>query len=389
VTRRRQQEGYVYKRNGFWVVRFRIRTCVNGQVRTVQRAKQIARVDATHKTKASVNAEVVKALAPFHQHAHAPEVVTTLGDFVERVYLPHVAGQKRASTFQGYRNKWRLYFRDDQCSKWWLRDIRTCHIQHLLERIAQEHDLSRTTLRHLKALLSGILNYAKQQDYFDGVNPVVGSAIPKARVSGDTCAYSLEQVASMVRLLPEPVATLVATAAFTGLRRGELRGLCWEDYDGEELRVSRSMWNSIADEPKTRNSKAPVPVISRLRAMLDAHWLAAGNQVSGPMFTNSLGKPACLNNVANRTIIPVLKGAGIEWRGWHAFRRGLATNLNRLGVSGKTIQAILRHGNLSTTMNTYVKTVDEDSKNAMKALDTLLCAKRAPDVTAVPNSLPN
>jgi integrase len=46
------------------------------------------------------------------------------------------------------------------------------------------------------------------------------------------------------------------------------------------------------------------------------------------------------------------------WRGWHGFRRGLATNLNRLGVQDKTIQAILPHSNLATTMNVYVQTVE-------------------------------
>ena len=59
-------------------------------------------------------------------------------------------------------------------------------------------------------------------------------------------------------------------------------------------------------------------------------------------------------NVLNRTILPVLRKAGIEWHGWHAFRRGLATNLYRLGVADKTIQAILRHANVGTTMNIYV-----------------------------------
>jgi hypothetical protein len=33
----------------------------------------------------------------------------------------------------------------------------------------------------------------------------------------------------------------------------------------------------------------------------------------------------------------------LAWRGWHAFRRGLATNVYLLGVRDKTIQAILRH----------------------------------------------
>jgi hypothetical protein len=44
-----------------------------------------------------------------------------------------------------------------------------------------------------------------------------------------------------------------------------------------------------------------------------------------------------------------------HWHGWDAFRRGLATNLNALGVDDKTIQAILRHGNVGLSMNVYVK----------------------------------
>jgi len=44
-----------------------------------------------------------------------------------------------------------------------------------------------------------------------------------------------------------------------------------------------------------------------------------------------------------------------HWYGWDDFRRGLATNLNALGVDDKTIQAILRHGNVGLSMNVYVK----------------------------------
>ena len=93
------------------------------------------------------------------------------------------------------------------------------------------------------------------------------------------------------------------------------------------------------------------------------------------MFTNEKDKPICLNNLRARVIIPALKNSGVEWHGWHAFRRGLATNLNRLGVPLKTIQAILRHAQVSTTANLYVKAVDEDSIAAMKALEKVLFSK--------------
>jgi hypothetical protein len=43
----------------------------------------------------------------------------------------------------------------------------------------------------------------------------------------------------------------------------------------------------------------------------------------------------------------------------HAFRRGLARELHRLGVSDKVIQQILRHANVPTTINIYVKMVTQ------------------------------
>jgi hypothetical protein len=89
------------------------------------------------------------------------------------------------------------------------------------------------------------------------------------------------------------------------------------------------------------------------------------------LFSNELGKPMNLEAPAVDVIRPALEKANLTWHGWHAFRRGLATNLHRLGVSDKVIQQILRHTNVSTTMNIYVKTVSSDAANAMRTLETI------------------
>jgi hypothetical protein len=57
---------------------------------------------------------------------------------------------------------------------------------------------------------------------------------------------------------------------------------------------------------------------------------------------------------------------------WYAFRRGLATNLNRLGVDDSVIQRILRHSNVAVTQACYIKTASEDAKAAMQKLETAL-----------------
>jgi hypothetical protein len=53
------------------------------------------------------------------------------------------------------------------------------------------------------------------------------------------------------------------------------------------------------------------------------------------------------------------------------------TKRHRLGVPDKTIQTILRHANISTTLNNYVKSVPADAVAAMHSLEEV-CTKYAP-----------
>ena len=79
---------------------------------------------------------------------------------------------------------------------------------------------------------------------------------------------------------------------------------------------------------------------------------------------------ADLDYLTREVIKPALTKAGITWHGWHAFRRGLATNLYRLGVPDTVIQAILRHCNVEVTRDATIDfdAVDPQSMAAMEAL---------------------
>jgi integrase len=132
-------------------------------------------------------------------------------------------------------------------------------------------------------------------------------------------------------------------------------------------------------------------VIRQLADRLELHRLRSGNPQSGPIFANSLGKALHLGNVVNRVILPALDRCEVclkaksrhkkadhdykrdssipEWHGWHAARRGLGSNLYRLGVPEKVIQRILRHANVSTTATYYIKTADDDMRGAMVKLE--------------------
>jgi len=274
----------------------------------------------------------------------------------------------------------------------------------------------------MKAILSAIFSYAKQQGYFDGENPARNAAIPDARAPKQTYAYNLDEIQSMLVVLPEPAATIVATAGYAGLREGELEGLRWEDYNGTELSIRRSIWEGHVTTPKSDASADVVPVIKHLAARLDLHRLRCERErkpqdgdnwspATGPVFANSLGNYESLSNVRTRQVLPVLNRCGIcrkaedehgranheyqrdaslpEWHGWHAFRRGLATNLHELGVPDKVIQKILRHKDVKVTQACYIQPRDPAIAAAMQRLDEQLVSRDTlRTLKAVPTQAP-
>jgi hypothetical protein len=109
----------------------------------------------------------------------------------------------------------------------------------------------------------------------------------------------------MFTVLPEPSRTVVGTAAFTGLRAGEIRGLTWDAYSPADksdenslgmVRVLRSVWRGRVGEPKNPRSKATVALIPQLEALLEQHRKMSGNPASGPIFASRVGKPLDLDS---------------------------------------------------------------------------------------------
>lgn len=407
---KRSSGPYIFKRSGSWIMRYRETVNDAGELKTVQRAKSLCAGTISKKKARSLADKEVKK---FNHRPTKPELIVGLGDFVTRVYLPFAETSKRFWTAKSYAVIWAKHFQPrPEITRKLLVDVRTCDVYRWLAEIAKRDrnskggPLSRNTLKRFKSLLSGIFTYARCNGYLDTPNPVEGALLPEAPAGAETFAYSLEGISAMLAVLPEPARTMAATAAFTGLSRSEIRGLTWEAFEGGELHVLRSIVAGRVQDTKTRARKAPVPLLPSLAQVLSRHRERQGNPETGPIFRTSNGTPLDPNNLLHDQMLPVLNRcdtcklsekehtATVEheyrrdesiplWRGWHAFRRGLATNLHRLAVQDKTIQAILRHSNVAVTQACYIKTATQDSVRAMAALDSVLCSTCALE-SAVP-----
>ncbi len=174
----------------------------------------------------------------------------------------------------------------------------------------------------------------------------------------------------MINKLPEPARTICALSAFTGLSRSELWGLKWSDYDGEYIKVIRKIVDGTEGAPKTEAREEGVYVVPMLRKMLEAYKTNFSKGCDGDwMFCGEKGGPLNLDNVSRRDIPVHINGA---WFGWHAFRRGLGTRLNEARVDDKTIQSILRHADVSTTMAYYVQPNRAAGERGLRNLATCL-----------------
>ena len=393
----REQKGYLFHQGPSWFLRY----CddVMQPDGTIKRKLVCKKLDVEYggecRTAKSVQSFVNDILAPLNSGLLNPQSTMLVSEFVDKIYLPeYVKKQLRAATQKQYRDVWANHLKP-RMGKLTLRSFRTVHAEQMLAKIAEQAKLGRSSLKHCKAFLSGAFKQAKRLGVLDGINPIQDVSIPRVPESEeDTYAYSLSEINAMLAVLPEPAWTVVQTAAWTGFRKSELRGLTWASFDGKELRVERSVWNKYVSEPKTKRSRAPIPAVKRLADTLEAHKLRAGKlaQPTLPIFQAGNGKPLNLDNLVRRVIIPALSPCAVckkqedehkaeghlyqrdkslpFWRGWHAFRRGLATNLHTLSVDDKTIQAILRHSNVGLTMNVYVKSVSESQVSALEKLET-------------------
>jgi integrase len=400
------QNGELKQRHGSWFVRY-----YNGGKRKMEKLGRVA----DYPTEDDIYPAYQQWMAQVNSPTFKPTTGTLLRDFVIGNYFPDAAKELRGSTLRGYKAIWRLYV-EARLGHRRVRDIRTFDAQGAMDSIIRDNPaLRQASLSRVKSFMSAVFNEAIRLGLRDDdKNPVASDrsgnggikikCAKNVKGKGETFAYSHDEVRSILDALTGLARVLIAIAAYTGLRRGEIVGLRWEDYDGKVIWVRRNICFGERGEmsvelPKTEASAAPVPAIAPLREILDA-WKGQTEVTEGCWmfpagFTRKKDHPETLLDAAKYTplspanvlrdvVLPALEKKEIEWLGYHAFRRGLATNLRALGVDDLTIMEILRHNEVEVTRRNYIKRVSAKTFEAMDRLEVELAAQTRKPVQNVP-----
>lgn len=351
------QRGHIFQSHGAWYVRYR------PAPKEKQKCERLAPICDEYRTIKSVRPLAEKILHPINQGRQTVPSLT-LQQFIEGTYLPHAKKNKRPSTYRGYVNLYNAQIKN-RIGGMKLGTFRTVDGQRLLDKIEDETELSHRSLTHIKNLFSAIFKFAKRVGTID-TNPIADTEIPKGKPNGKTHAYSLKEIEAMVMALEGVARVAVTVAAWTGLSLAELRGLKWEDIEGNQLTVRRTYWHQIEGPTKTEARQNAVHLLPVVLDALAEHRKKNPHTVY--VFEGPRETPLDLATLGSKHIKTALEDSGVEWYGFHAFRRGLGTRLFANSVPIEIVSAILRHGSVHVTRAHYVKTLPETVIAAMQKL---------------------
>jgi integrase len=116
---------------------------------------------------------------------------------------------------------------------------------------------------------------------------------------------SAAEAAGLLAALPDEDRALWATAFYAGLRRGELRGLRWDDVDEAVTIIHvRHGWDDVEGEiaPKSKKGTRKVPVAAALRLQLLEHKARTGRRGSDLVFGGTASEPFTPTHVRARAL---------------------------------------------------------------------------------------
>jgi integrase len=255
-----------------------------------------------------------------------------------------------------------------------LMDIREQDLQEFLNRLA-DAGYSESVVKGCRVYLRAIMAEAVQCRVLD-VNPAARIVKPRNTRKPERKWLSVEQFREIIENVTSARDRLMLKLLYIlGIRRGELFGLQWHDFDGRDtLYIDRQIREDLSVGPaKTDGSIAPVPVPPELGAELNEwrKWCPDPGE-NGWIFASP--RKAHINPGMWRedVLVPAGKAVGIENLNFPMFRRGFATEAKQQGAGDKNIQGQLRHASVNTTRNIYMQTIPIAQREAVEKFAELV-----------------
>jgi integrase len=266
-----------------------------------------------------------------------------------------------------------------------LRAIKTVAVEQWLKglvtsRCGKSKRLAGGTKEKIRDAMSSVFNHAIRWEFTDR-NPITGPTKRSGvRVSAKRertpDILDVQEMQLLLAALGIREKAMVFLDMPSGLRRGELAGLKWEDFDFKNLHVSvtRSLVDQHVGPVKTEASRKLMPIdeyvahdllawyaVTPYKKPSDYVWATDANRAGAKR-----GKqPVWLSTVMRDYIQPAARKVGINKKmSWHTFRHTFSSILKANGEDVKVVQELLRHAIAKMTLDTYTQALSPQKRAA-------------------------
>jgi len=166
---------------------------------------------------------------------------------------------------------------------------------------------------------------------------------------------------------------LLFTALSTGLRRGELIALTWDDisWESNRIRINKSFHKNKLTTPKTTNSIRNVEMSNNLKKILQEWKEYCPKSDLKLVFPNQSGNFLDANNMVKRRFHYTLKLAGLNRIRFHDLRHTYASLLISQNLPVKFIQGQMGHSSVKVTIDRYGHLMPDVYQKGIDALDNI------------------
>jgi integrase len=330
-------------------------------------------------------AEAAKIIASASTGQYVDPSRETIAQFAERWLRDWAAGNVSNKTYSGYEDLLRKHVCSSVGSTP-IQKLRAADLQRVYAAMARDGLADRTRL-HCHRVVHLMLRHATQ---WGVVHQNVASLLDAPANRGkEIDVLTPAQVQIILQTLRgRSLYPIVAVALGTGMRRGELLALRWQDVDldGATLRVERALEQTqrgglVFKAPKTVYGKRTITLPASTVTELRAHWKAQQERrlvlgigkapEDSPVFATWDGSTRSPNALTKEWSI-AMKAAGVKAT-FHSLRHTHASTLIASGLDVLTISRRLGHGSPAITLGVYGHLFKTDDR-AAAIMDGVLTA---------------
>lgn len=272
-------------------------------------------------------------------------------DFIDNVYLPYAARSFEFSTYDNYIRSLKAI--RQQFGNKRMGFIKKKHILGFIDEI-QKRKLKQNTIFSYFRLINAIFNFAVSNKNILK-NPCKAIKIKDGNSrAGTLTANDVNILLKYIKVVYPFIHLPVYLSVNTGMRRGEVLGLTWENvnFSDKNILVKQSLVRTASGRiylksPKTVNGMRTIAisdeVVKELKSIKKQNKYVVRGWNGGYM------DPQFLTNYFNKAI----KGSGVPKRRFHDLRHTHASLLLGAGISIKLISSRLGHANIDITLKVY------------------------------------